>query len=163
MPASLPRPHWISRCLTEPWEVHEKRRRQLVFFDLATGRVGKPVSSKRLFREDRGRREDVERRLNELIETPLMQARAKLLAPGQVEVADWRTGRAVALMLLTQAQRNRARETQNDDALAALLLMRMSMWTRCWGFFYKACSSFASETQCRNMHSSTRTVGCSPS
>jgi hypothetical protein len=119
----LAKPHWVSRCLTEPWEVREKGKRMLHFFDLATGRVEKPVSSLKLFREERGRLRELEERLNMLVETPIMQERATLLAPGQVERLDVKTARAIPLMLFMQAQRARARETQNDDALASLLLM----------------------------------------
>jgi len=119
----LAKPHWVSRCLTEPWEVRDKGKRMLHFFDLATEKVKKPVSSSKLFREERGRLRELEEQLNKLVETPIMQARAALLAPGQVELPDWKTHRAIALMLFIQAQRARAREMQNDEALARLLLM----------------------------------------
>jgi hypothetical protein len=119
----LAKPHWVSKCLTEPWEIREKGKRMLHFFDLATEKVERPVSSLKLFREERGRIRTLEDRLNKLIESPIMQQRATLLAPGQIEALDWKTHRAIALMLFIQAQRARARDTQNDDALARLLLM----------------------------------------
>jgi hypothetical protein len=119
----LAKPHWVSRCLTEPWEVRDKDKRMLHFFDLAKKKVEKPISSLKLFREERGRLRELEARLNELVETPIMQAREKLLAPGQVELLDLKTARAIALLLFMQAQRDRARVTQSDDALATLLLM----------------------------------------
>ena len=57
--SARPRPHWVSRCLTKEWEVNEKRKRELVPFVVNTGHVERPVSSKRLFREDRGRSQEL--------------------------------------------------------------------------------------------------------
>jgi hypothetical protein len=77
--------------------------------------------SARLFREARRRRSELESRLNALIETPLSQARAELLAPGQVETRSWKVHRAIVLGLLLQAPRTLAAQSKSDVTLASIL------------------------------------------
>jgi hypothetical protein len=114
------KPHWVSQFLTTPWEVNTKR--ELVFFDFAAGHLGRPTPSKRLFRENRKRPADLEERLNSLIETPFSQARDILLATGDVQIDEWKTYRALVLLVMMQPARTHASIVRNDDWLAKLLV-----------------------------------------
>jgi hypothetical protein len=114
------RPHWVSQFLTAPWEVNEKR--DLAFFDFLAGHLGKPTPSKRLFRETRKRSADLEERLNRLIETPFARARGVLLARGDLQIDEWETYRAVALLVMMQPARRHASVAQDDAWLEQLLV-----------------------------------------
>ncbi len=117
----LPRPHWVTRGLTQPWELDERRERALVPLDVSTGEVGRSRSSRSLLREDRRRSVELEDWFNLHIETPLLSARPALLAPGPVTL-DRTLTRAVALLLFSQVPRAIAgRETHDDHELTRLL------------------------------------------
>lgn len=95
--------HLVSRFLTRPWE---HGQRNLSYFDFRDGRV-RTGSSKTLFAEVGANTQDVEARLNAIIETPNAAAMTRLadIAPGDAQQAlEWPLFRALSLLrtLLSQ-------------------------------------------------------------
>lgn len=93
--------HFVSRFLTRPWEFGQ---RLLWYYDFDTDRFARH-SSRTLFAAVGLNSPEVERRLDELIETPISNARENLLRPGGGEAAvdlEWPLFRALALLLLLQ-------------------------------------------------------------
>jgi hypothetical protein len=62
--------HFVSRFLTKPWEFGQRR---LHFYDVKTGRFGEK-SSRYLFSRRGSNSGNIERRLDQLVETPLSKA-----------------------------------------------------------------------------------------
>lgn len=110
--------HYISRLLTKPWET---KQRELVYFDVESKRIDRH-SSKSLFARDALNAPDIERRLNQLMETPLGKNREEIVI-GQTEVSDWRAYRAIALLLMLQPVRSAAALEAHDhgDRLGEIL------------------------------------------
>jgi len=109
--------HWISRFHTKPWETAD---RQLIFYDFNTRKIGQRYS-KTLFSANERNDRETEARLNRLVETPLASVRRGLTS-GMVEMPDWPTYRAAAMMVLLQAPRTiAAREGVDGDHLARML------------------------------------------
>lgn len=92
--------HFVSRFLTAPWEFGQRR---LWFYDFETGQIG-AQSSRSLFATAGRNSEEVEERLNRLIETPIAQARRTLWGAGDdvSPALEWPLFRALALLLLLQ-------------------------------------------------------------
>lgn len=93
--------HWISRVLTEPWEVGE---RFLHFYDFNTRELARK-SSRSLFSEDGINSQDVENWLGRMVETPFGNFRDKLAACDPSALDDWRDYRAATLILWLQGTR----------------------------------------------------------
>ena len=93
--------HFVSRFLTKPWEFEE---RQLWYYDFDRKRIEKR-SSETLFAEVGRNTAEIEKRLNELIETPISNAITTLVRSGaidNVEILECRLFRALNLLLLLQ-------------------------------------------------------------
>lgn len=95
--------HFVSRFLTRPWE-HDDRR--LSYFDFDRDELLQ-ASSRSLFAANGVNTPEVEARLNQIIETPVAQAIARL-ADGNVhedQNLEWPLFRALALLMLLQPLR----------------------------------------------------------
>ncbi len=113
--------HYISRFLTRPWEGDQQFLR---FYDFEADRFGRR-SSRSLFAEEDVNTPAVERRLRDVIETPLGAIRARV-ARGEYELLqrDWERYRAALLLLWLQGSRVRAvREETARQALDRLAAM----------------------------------------
>jgi len=95
--------HFVSRFLTTPWE-HGQRR--LSYFDFEAGCFGSQ-SSETLFALRGTNTQEVEERLNSVIETPVSQAMARLTdsQPDSEELLEWPLFRAASLRLMLQPTR----------------------------------------------------------
>lgn len=96
--------HFVSRFLTKPWEFGQ---RQLWYYDFESKQIRKK-SSKKLFAQVGRNTAETEKRLNELIETPISNAITTLVpreAIDNVEIREWRLFRALVLLLLLQCSR----------------------------------------------------------
>lgn len=96
--------HFVSRFLTRPWEYGQ---RQLSYFDFDEGLV-RSCSSRRLFAVIGANTAEVEARLNQVVETPISAAIARLVDT-QVEpeeLLEWPLFRALSLLLMLQPLRS---------------------------------------------------------
>jgi len=96
--------HFVSRFLTRPWE-HDDRR--LTYFDFRDGGIH-TQSSRTLFAAMEANTQQVEARLDAIIETPIAQAMTRLtdVGPGdRQEGLEWRIFRALALLMMLQPLR----------------------------------------------------------
>lgn len=96
--------HFVSRFLTKPWEFGQ---RQLWYYDFGRKEIEKK-SSKTLFAQVGRNTAGIEKRLNELIETPIANALTTLVPSGSVdnvEINEPRLFRALNLLLLLQCSR----------------------------------------------------------
>ncbi len=98
--------HYISRFLTQPWEVGQRR---LHFYDFESGRFDEQ-SSASLFATEGLHSKKTGDRFNELIESPVSSYRAALLrgdpnARSQPN-GDWKLYRALVALIRLQAQRH---------------------------------------------------------
>lgn len=95
--------HFVSRFLTTPWE-HSDRR--LSYYDFARGEI-REGSSRSLFAVEGLHTDDVETRLNQVIETPIADAIARLVGTTsqQQDALEWPLFRAASLLLLLQPLR----------------------------------------------------------
>jgi len=95
--------HYISRFLTKPWEVGQRR---LHFYDFKAGAFGER-SSESLFALHGLHSERTGRLLDRLIETPVSNHRAEILRGGMVDVRDnWKLYRALVSLIWLQPQRD---------------------------------------------------------
>ena len=92
--------HFVSRFLTTPWE-HGQRR--LWYYDFERDRIFS-ASSKSLFARLGANSDEVEGRLNLLVESPISKARDQLSASGKDVSPDlqWPLYRALAMLLFLQ-------------------------------------------------------------
>ena len=105
--------HFVSRFLTKPWEFG---RRQLWYYDFDLKQIEKK-SSKTLFAQVGRNTAEIEKRLNELIETPISNAITTLVPSGaidNVEISEWRLFRALVLLLLLQWSRGSEKESHRS-------------------------------------------------
>jgi hypothetical protein len=96
--------HFVSRFLAKPWEFGQ---RQLWYYDFDCKQI-REKSSKTLFAQVGRNTAETEKRLNELIETPISNAITTLVpreAIDNVEIREWRLFRALVLLLLLQCSR----------------------------------------------------------
>lgn len=96
--------HFVSRFLTTPWEFGQRR---LHFYDVKTGRFGEK-SSRYLFSRRGSNSGNIERRLDQLIETPLSNAIKDWGSTTQdrvIPIDDWPVFRALALVFMFQVPR----------------------------------------------------------
>jgi len=96
--------HFVSKFLTKPWEFGN---RLLWYYEFECKQIRKKPS-KRLFADVGRNSPEIEKRLNELIETPIANAVAKLVPSGaidNVEIPEWPLFRALHLLLLLQYSR----------------------------------------------------------
>lgn len=96
--------HFVSRFLTKPWEFGN---RQLWYYDFERKQIGKK-SSRRLSAQVGSNSPEIEKRLNDLIESPIANAITKLVPSGtidNVEIREWPLFRALHLLLLLQYTR----------------------------------------------------------
>jgi len=96
--------HFVSRFLTTPWEFGE---RQLHFYDVKTRMFGQR-SSKNLFAVAGLNSDEIEARINRLVETPLARAivdLARSSGPDGYSISDWSIYRALALLFHFQVAR----------------------------------------------------------
>ncbi len=100
--------HFVSRFLTRPWEYGQ---RQLSYFDFDQGDV-RSCSSRSLFAVTGTNTNDVETRLNQVIETPISSAMARLvdMEAESEELLEWPLFRALSLLLMLQPLRSRSSE-----------------------------------------------------
>ncbi len=96
--------HFVSRFLTRPWEYGQ---RQLSFFDFDDG-VVRSCSSRSLFAVTGANRPGVEARLNQVVETPISAAMARLVntQAEPEELLQWPLFRALSLLLMLQPLRS---------------------------------------------------------
>ena len=86
--------HFVSRFLTKPWEFGQRR---LWYYDFDRQDIFH-CSSKRLFARRGSSSPEMERRLNELVESPLsgfIQTLTVKSPPGAAEIYDWPLVRAL--------------------------------------------------------------------
>jgi hypothetical protein len=110
--------HFVSRFLTKPWEFGQ---RMLHFYDVKAQSFGLK-SSKVLFARRGINSPAAERRLDQLIETPLASAIAgwRTVAPGpDAPISDWPVFRALALIFMFQVART-TKATAQPEELAAM-------------------------------------------
>ena len=96
--------HFVSRFLTRPWEFGQRR---LWYYDFDRRHISH-CSSRSLFAQRGSSSPEMERRLNDLVETPLsrfVQTLAAKSPSGAAEVYDWPLVRALHIILLIQAIR----------------------------------------------------------
>jgi hypothetical protein len=93
--------HFVSRFLTEPWEVAD---RNLFYFDFST-QATKLRTSKFVFAKKRIISSEADRRFNGLIETPLGSAFSEIRKGREPNFDDMKTARAVYLYFLAQIPR----------------------------------------------------------
>jgi hypothetical protein len=96
--------HFVSRFLTKPWEFGQ---RLLWYYDFDHKQIEKK-SSRSLFAQVGRNTAEIEKRLNELIETPIATALTTLVPSGNidnVEIREWSLFRALSLLLLLQGSR----------------------------------------------------------
>jgi hypothetical protein len=96
--------HFVSRFLTTPWE---HGQRQLWYYDFAGDEV-RSSSSRSLFAVGGANTLKVEARLNQVIETPISMAIARLVDSNH-ELLEWPVFRAVSLLLMLQPLRSSKR------------------------------------------------------
>lgn len=111
--------HFVSRFLTKPWEFGQ---RQLWYYDFDRKEIEKK-SSKTLFAQVGRNTAEIEKRLNELIETPISSAITTLVPSGaidNVEISEWRLFRALHLLLLLQCSRASEKDTHRSRLGQAL-------------------------------------------
>ena len=96
--------HFVSRFLTTPWE---HGQRQLWHYDFTTDEV-RSSSSRSLFAVGDANTLKVEARLNQVIETPISTAMARLVQSSD-ELIEWPVFRAVSLLLMLQPLRSSTR------------------------------------------------------
>jgi len=105
--------HFVSRFLTRPWEFGN---RQLWYYDFDRRQIGKKPS-RTLFAQVGRNTAEIEKRLNEFIETPISHAITTLVPSGDidnVEIRDWRLFRALNLLLLLQWSRASEKESHRS-------------------------------------------------
>ena len=105
--------HFVSRFLTKPWEFGQ---RQLWYYDFDRKQI-ENKSSKTLFAQAGMNTAEIEKRLNELIETPISNAIATLVPSGaidNVEIHQWPLFRALNLLLLLQCSRASEKESHRS-------------------------------------------------
>jgi len=111
--------HFVSRFLTKPWEFGQ---RQLWYYDFDRKQIDNK-SSKSLFAQTGRNTGEIEKRLNELIETPISNAIASLVPSGaidKVEIGEWSLFRALSLLLLLQFSRASDKESPRSRLGEAL-------------------------------------------
>ncbi len=111
--------HFVSRFLTKPWE---SGQRQLWYYDFDRKQI-ENKSSKTLFAQAGRNTSEIEKRLNELIETPISNAITTLLPSGaidNVEIREWPLFRALNLLLLLQCSRVSDKESHRSKLGEAL-------------------------------------------
>lgn len=111
--------HFVSRFLTKPWEFSQ---RQLWNYDFDRKQI-EEKSSKSLFAEVGRNTAEIEKCLNELIETPISNAITTLVPSGaidNVEIGEWRLFRALNLLLLLQWSRASEKESHRSKLGQAL-------------------------------------------
>lgn len=111
--------HFVSRFLTKPWEFGH---RQLWYYDFDRKQI-ENKSSKTLFAQAGRNTGEIEKRLNELIETPISNAITKLVPSGaidNVEIREWPQFRALNLLLLLQCSRASDKEPHRSKLGEAL-------------------------------------------
>lgn len=105
--------HFVSRFLTKPWEFGQ---RQLWYYDFDRKQIEKQ-SSKTLFAQVGRNTATIEKRLNELIETPISNAITTLVPSGaidNVEIRERQLFRALNLLLLLQCSRASEKESHRS-------------------------------------------------
>ncbi|MBI4391420.1 MAG: hypothetical protein HY575_05995 [candidate division NC10 bacterium] len=111
--------HFVSRFLTKPWEFGQ---RQLWYYDFDRRKIEKQ-SSRTLFAKVGRNTAEIEKLLNELIETPISNAIRTLVPSGaidNVEISEWRLFRALNLLLLLQCSRASEKESHRSKLGQAL-------------------------------------------
>lgn len=111
--------HFVSRFLTKPWEFGQ---RQVWYYDFDRKQIEKK-SSKSLFARVGRNTAEIEKCLNELIETPISNAITTLVPSGaidNVEIHEWRLFRALNLLLLLQWSRASEKESHRSKLGQAL-------------------------------------------
>lgn len=111
--------HFVSRFLTKPWEFGQ---RQLWYYDFGHKKIEKK-SSKTLFAQVGKNTAEIEKRLNELVETPISNAITTLAPSGaidNVEIREPRLFRALNLLLLLQGSRASDKESHRSKLEQAL-------------------------------------------
>jgi hypothetical protein len=95
--------HYISRFLTKPWEVGQRR---LHYYDIDKGKFDE-CSSESLFALDGLHSEKTGQVLNEFIETPVSRYRTEILRSGDKmpPLTDPKLYRALASLIILQVQR----------------------------------------------------------
>ena len=105
--------HFVSRFLTKPWEFGQ---RHLWYYDFDRKQIEKK-SSKTLFAQAGRNTAEIEKRLNELIETPISNWITTLVPSDtidNVEIREWRIFRALNLLLLLQCSRASEKESHRS-------------------------------------------------
>ncbi len=111
--------HFVSRFLTKPWEFGQRR---LWCYDFDRKQIDQK-SSRSLFAEVGRNTPEIEKCLNELIETPISNAIRTLVPSGaidNVEIGEWGLFRALNLLLLLQWSRASERESHRSRLGQAL-------------------------------------------
>ena len=115
--------HYISRFLTKPWEVGQRR---LHYYDFSQGTFGE-ASSESLFADEGLHAEATGKLLSRLVESPVSNYRAQVLRSSDgvalVDTRDWRVYRGLVGLTWLQVQRlldaSAERVTMTLDALLA--------------------------------------------
>lgn len=105
--------HFVSRFLTKPWEFGQ---RQLWYYDFDRKQIGRK-SSRTLFAQVGRNTAEIEKRLNELVETPISNAITTLVPSGtidNVEIHEWQLFQALSLLLLLQCSRASEKESHRS-------------------------------------------------
>lgn len=94
--------HFVTRSLTQPWELENRR---LKYFDFSLDRIDE-ADSKTLFALENLNSGEVESRLNKLVEEPISRFKMDLLkSDDPASIGRWATYRALWLYFLIQAPR----------------------------------------------------------
>ena len=95
--------HYVSRFLTDPWQIDDHR--YLQYYDFERDRFGR-MSSRTLFAADGINSPTVETWLRDMVETPLASVRERLVQGDRAVLqTEWRLYRSAVLMLWLQGFR----------------------------------------------------------
>lgn len=111
--------HYVTRGLTRPWEVDE---RKLWFYDFEKDAV-RDLSSKSLFAENELLSPKAELRFKQVIEDPLIQLREAVRKNPAINNFEWNVFRAASLYFMGQVQRFKLSlmAEQKDESLEEFL------------------------------------------